>query len=285
MRLSRLIIPMILLLASLVHAEDSQPPAILSIIPSQGASGNLVVVSGSGFTPESRLYLGIEEMPLKSVTSSQIKFEIPDLPVGNYALYVRQEDGSSSRAYSFSVISLKPVLTGIEPESVSFCSQAEDRVIKVKGKNFLEGSKVLFDGAIIRGTRISAEEFSFSAPQVPGGLHQVQIRNGEDAVSSAAGLLITSRPEIRSVTPGDSFVNYYELVIEGENFQQGSTLYVDGRKVSGQPLPGERDRVVFGGCRKIVYQRNPYDPTSKSFQLLVINPNGEESSRFSVTAP
>jgi hypothetical protein len=126
---------------------------------------------------------------------------------------------------------------------------------------------------------------TFVAPQVPGGLHQVQVRNPEDAVSTAVGLLIASRPEILGVTQGNDYVNYYELIIEGENFQQGSALYVDGKKIGGQLMPGERDRVTFNGCRKLTYQRYPYDPSAKSFHLMVVNPNGEESSRFNVTAP
>ena len=58
--------------------------------------------------------------------------------------------------------------------------------------------------------------------------------------------MITTRPEILSVSQGNDYVNYYELNIEGINFQQGSPLIVDGKKVqSGSPLPGERDRLVF----------------------------------------
>lgn len=286
MRLITLLLTTVLLASQIsAAADESLPPAILSIIPGQGSSGAAVVISGSGFSPNSTLYLGIDEVPVKSVTENQLRFEIPQIPVGNYALYIRNGEGVSSKAYTFTIIPVKPSLSSLSPDSISFCSGPDERLITVRGKNFLEGARVLFDGAIIKGNRISSEEITFSAPQVPGGLHQVQVSNHEETNSTAAGLLITSRPEITSVIQGNNYVNYYELIIEGENFQQGSSLYVDGRKIGGQLMPGERDRLNFNGCRKLTYQRYPYDPSAKSFQLMVVNPNGEESSRFSVTAP
>ncbi|NJD92404.1 MAG: transcription factor [Geobacter sp.] len=266
-------------------AADSQPPAILSIIPGQGAAGTAVVISGSGFNQDSSLFLGIDEVPVKSVTANQLRFDIPALGVGNYALYIRQIDGTATKAYTFTIVPVKPTVASLTPDSISFCAAPEERQVSIRGKNFLEGAKVLFDGAVIKGNRISSEEMTFTAPQVPGGLHQVQVRNQEETNSTAAGLLITSRPEIHGVTQGNNYVNYYELLIEGENFQQGSSLYVDGKKISGQLLPGERDRLYFNDCRRLTYQRYPYDPAAKSFQLIVVNPNGEESSKFSVTAP
>lgn len=266
--------------------EENAPPSILSIIPGQGSPGNTVVISGSGLNSENTLFLGIEEIPLKLISARQISFEVPQLPAGNYALYLRQKSGAASKAYSFAIIPLKPSVAAIYPDTVSFCATGSERQITVKGKNFLEEARVLFDGAIIRGSRISGEEMTFQAPPVPGGLHQVQIKNPEEALSPAIALLIASRPEIRSVIQGNDYVNYYELNIEGVNFQQGSTLIVDGKKIqSGQPMPGERDRLVFTSCSKITYQRYPYDPSMKSFQMIVVNPNGEESSSFTVSAP
>lgn len=286
MRLITLLLTTIFLAVPITAvSEESQPPAILSIIPGQGASGTAVVISGSGFSQNSTLFLGIDEVPVKAVSANQLRFEIPQIQVGNYALYIRQGEGLSSKAYTFTVVPVKPTLTSLSPDSISFCSGSDERQITIKGKNFLEGAKVLFDGAVIKGSRNSSEEMIFTAPQVPGGLHQIQVRNLEETVSTAAGLLITSRPEILAVTQGSDYVNYYELIIEGENFQQGSSLYVDGKKITGQLMPGERDRINFNGCRKLTYQRYPFDPSAKSFQMMVVNPNGEESSRFSVTAP
>lgn len=288
MRYLAIVLLLIVLSVTNCLAEDENvaAPTVLSIIPGQAAPGSVVVISGSGFTSESTLFLGIDEVPLKTSSARQLSFELPQIPAGNYALYVRQKSGASSRAYSFTVIPVKPAISSISPDSASLCSADADRQVTVRGKNFLDGARILFDGAIIRGSRTSAEEMTFQIPAVPGGIHQVQVKNPEDAASTAIALVITSRPEIRSVTQGDDYVNYYELHIDGINFQQGSALVVNGKKIhGGYPVPGERDRVIYLGCNRLTYQRYPYDPSIKSFQMLVVNPNGEESGSFTVSAP
>jgi hypothetical protein len=276
---------MALSLVAVAAAEDEslQPPPILSIIPGQGSPGVRVIISGTGFTAETTLYLGIEEIPVKLLSPRQLSFEIPEIASGNYALYLRQRGGETGKAYSFTIVPVKPVVSAVSPDSISFCAAGNERQISVKGRNFLEGARVLFDGAIIRGSRLSSDEMTFQVPQVPGGLHQVQVRNPEDAISAAVALMITTRPEIQSVSQGNNYVNYYELIIEGVNFQQGSTLLVDGRRV--QLLPSEHDRLVYTNCTRLVYQRYPYDFSAKSFQLSIVNPTGEESGSFTVTAP
>jgi IPT/TIG domain-containing protein len=275
-------------LCGIVSAEDEQveAPVILSIIPGQGTPGIRVMISGSGFTPESTVYLGIDEIPSRLLSSKQISFEIPQIAPGNYALYVRQKGGPSGRAYSFAISPVKPVAISISPDTISFCSSGDERQITVRGKNFLEGAQILLDGAAIKGSRVSSEEMLFTAPQIQGGLHQIQIRNPEETISGALGLMVTNRPEVRNVSQGSDYVNYYELAIEGINFQQGSSLIVDGKKIqSGQTYPGDRDRLLYNSCSRMTYYRYPYDPSIKSLQMMVVNPNGEESSVFTVSAP
>jgi len=215
---------LLILATSPVLAEDDSitAPSILSIIPGQSPPGNTVVISGSGFNSESSLFLGIDEIPFKIISNRQISFELPQMPAGNYALYIRQKNGTASKAYAFSVTSVKPTVTAISPETLSLCTSAG----------------------------------------------------------------IASQPEIRNVIQGNDYVNYYELTIEGINFQHGSTLIVEGRKIqSGQTYPIDRDRLIFNSCTSLTYQRYPYDPSIKSFQMAIVNPNGEESSQFTVSAP
>lgn len=278
---------LILALGSLAMAEEAlQPPPILSIIPGQGSPGAQVVISGAGFTEETSLFLGIEEVPVKLLSSRQLSFEIPQLASGNYALYLRQKGGETGKAYAFAVVPLKPVATSISPDSVVYCAAGEERKVTVRGKNFSEGAQIVFDGALIRGNRVSGEEMTFTAPPVAGGLHQVQVKNAEETLSGAIALLINNRPEITSVSQGVDYVNYYELLIEGVNFQHGSTLVVNGKRIrGGYPIPGERDSLTYVSCNRLAYQRYPYDPSAKSLTLMVVNPGGEESSGFTVTAP
>jgi len=115
------------------------------------------------------------------------------------------------------------------------------------------------------------------------------------------GLVIDARPEIAGVTRGDEYVNYYNLIIEGRNFQQNSMvvvmeersleetpsqLAVDVKRItSGSASVTEREQILFMNCNRIIYQRHPYSTLPKSFSVQVINPDGGESSVISVNAP
>jgi len=281
------LIMILALVTAAVAAEESlQPPPILSIIPGQGAPGTRVVISGTGFTAETILYLGIDEVPVRLISSRQLSFEIPQIASGNYALYLRQQGGETGKAYAFSVVPLKPVVTSLSPDSISFCAAGDDRKVTVRGKNILEGAQLVFDGALIRSSRLSSEELSFTVPPVTGGLHQVQIKNPEETLSGAIALLVSNRPEVHSVSQGADYVNYYVLNIDGINFQHGSQLIVNGKKIqSGYPIPGERDSLIYNSCNRLIYHRYPYDFSAKSLELMIVNPGGEESSSFTVTAP
>jgi hypothetical protein len=280
-------------------AEKVPPPNILSIIPSQGEPGDTVTLSGSGFTGNITVNLGTYQMPAKPL-GQQLSFDIPELPPGLYALYIRRGDNATSRTYSFTVLPLKPVAESLSPDTITACSSGRDRVVTISGHNFIDKSQVIFDGAAIKGRFLGSDSLSFSVPQVAPGLHQVQIKNRDDSLSGVLGLMIDGRPEITSVTIKDEYVTSYNLLIEGRNFQQNSVLVVteestleqggapqiEVRRIrSGGGGAAERDRIMFSGCTQLIYQRFPYSSTLKSFRVQVVNPNGEESSVVQVSAP
>jgi len=266
--------------------QEQERITILSIIPAQGEPGVTVTLSGNGISQKASAYLGSTEIPGRLVGQKQLSFEIPRIAPGLYALFVKNLDGSTSKTYSFNVQPLKPIATSLSPDTVPACTMAGSREVVVNGRNFQEGAQILFDGGAIRSRYLSGESISFTVPAVRGGMHQIQVRNPEDTTSTSLGLLIDSRPEIMTIIPGADYVNYYELAIEGRNFQQGSMLVVDGRRISGGlPTAGERDRVIYMGCTQLIYQRYPADPTPHPLRLQVVNPDNEESPVVTVNTP
>lgn len=262
------------------------PPAVLSIIPAQGEPGIGVILSGTGFNATTTVWLGTSEIRTRLLGAEQLSFELPQLAPGLYALFLKNSTGLTSKTYSFNVLPRKPVATSLAPESVSACSQDQEREVTVRGRHFAEDSSVLFDGAAVRSRFTSPEAMIFAVPPVAGGLHNVQVRNSDDTASGTIALLIDARPEITSVTTGTEAVNYYELHLRGRNFLQGSTVIVDGRRIgTGQANPGDRDRVIYMDCGHLIYQRYPYDPTAKELRLQVVNGNNEQSAAVSVSAP
>jgi hypothetical protein len=272
---------------------------ILSIIPAQGEPGSTITIYGTGFSERTVAFLGNRKLPTQVLGQQQLTFDIPELKAGLYALFLKREDGSASKTYNFTVLALKPVIDSLSPDTIYACTGGSERVVTIHGRNFQDHSQVLFDGAVIRSSSLTGDSISFKVPQIAGGLHQVQVRNPEETASTAIGLYVDARPEIGRVYRGEEHVNYYNLVIEGKNFQQGGTLIVEdktldqggaaiheGRRFSiGTGGAIERERVIFVDCTKLLYQRYPYDSTPKDFRLQVITPSGEGSSVVQVSAP
>ena len=113
------------------------------------------------------------------------------------------------------------------------------------------------------------------------------VRNGAEDSSVTVALAIETKPEIDQISIGDEFVNYYELRIDGRNFQQNSAVYVDGQRIGahGGVETGSRDQLVYVGCNRLIYLRHPYSPVTKDFRMQVINPDNEASRIVNVSAP
>jgi len=262
-------------------------PAILSIIPAQAEPGGKITVFGSNFGEQISAFLGSVEIPAKVTDGKQVEFVIPPLDAGLYALYLKRGDGVVGRAYNFSVLPLRPVLNALTPDRISSCAQGAELDVTAVGRNFGETTFLLFDNASIKSRVVSPEAIVFRVPQVPGGLHQVIVKNSPDNASVPLALEIETKPEISQVTKGTENVNYYELIIEGKNFQQNSALYVDGQRVggnSGQDAAA-REKAIFIDCTRLIYQRFPYSPVVKEFRLQVVNPGNEGSQVVNVSAP
>lgn len=262
--------------------------SILSIIPALGEPGGSVTLYGNGFNDGTSAFLGNTQIPTRIMGAKQLTFDIPSLRPGLYALYLRRNDGATSSIYNFNILPLKPVLNSIQPDRIDSCTTGASREVQLRGMNFQQGSMVIFDGAAIPSRFISADTLSFTIPNVSAGLHQVMVQNPEETQSTARAVFIDTKPEITGITQGEERVNSYDLIILGRNFQQDSSLIVDGTQFSGArsyPRPTGTEKIRYVSCTEIVYERYPYDMTPKNIRLQVINPNGEGSAVVQIAAP
>ena len=263
--------------------ELGSPYTILSIIPSQGEPGKRVNLMGSGFSTDTITWLGTAAVPTAVINDKQIEFEIPKVAPGLYALYLKRPDGAISKIYNFPILAPKPIIDSISPDTVFGCAPDQERSVTITGRNFQDSSSVQFDGGAIRSTYNSPEAFSFAVPQnVLGGQHNIQIKNPDDMVSGTVAFYIDMKPVIHAIHQGEERVNNYDLILEGHNFQQGSSVVVDGRQVYNNT---DRDKSRFVNCSRIIYERNPYDRSLKTLRIQVVNPNGEESPIMTVSTP
>jgi hypothetical protein len=264
------------------------PVTILSIIPAQAEPGAKVVLSGTGFGENATVFLGSSEIAVRISDPRQIEFVVPpQLEAGIYALYLKRSDGTIGRSYNFTVLPLRPAITSLQPAQISFCASGREREVMVSGKNFGKSSLLFFDGAVLGSTTVSSESLSFVVPPVPGGLHQVLVKNSPENGSESLALVVATRPEIGQVTVGSEYVNYYELIITGNNFSQNSSIFVDGIQIGGRggQDAADREKLLYVDCTKMIYQRHPYSSVNKDFRLQITNSGGEGSQVISVSAP
>lgn len=262
--------------------------SILNITPIQAEPGARILLNGNGFGDAATIFLGNMELPAKITGNKQVEFTVPlNIDAGLYALYLKRQDGVYSKSYNFTVLQLRPVLKSLLPSKVESCAVVREREISAHGSNFSDSSMLLLDGAVIPSTVVSSDIISFTLPNVPAGLHQIQVKNSPDNSSVSLTLFVESKPEISSVDIGMEHVNYYELLISGKNFNLNSSVYVDGVQIGGRGGQEivEREKLIFIDCSKLIYQRHPYSPVNKSFRLQVVNPGGESSQVITVTAP
>jgi hypothetical protein len=269
-------------------APAALPVTVLSIIPAQAEPGAKVMLSGAGFGEAVSVFLGNVEIPARVSGTRQAEFTVPaQMEAGLYALFLRRTDGTTGRYYNFTVLPLRPVLVSLQPAQINSCAAGKEREVTARGGNFGEGSMLFFDGAALSSTLLSPESISFTVPTVPGGLHQVLVKNAPENSSVPLNLMIETKPEIEQVTVGNEYVNYYELIITGRNFNQNSSVYVDGLQIGGRGGQEmfEREKLIYIDCSKLIYQRHPYSPVNKDFRLQVVNPGAVGSQAITVTAP
>lgn len=264
------------------------PITVLSIIPAQAEPGAKITLSGTGFGENATVFLGSVEIPARITGAKLAEFNLPpQLEPGLYALYLKRSDGTTGRSYNFTVLPLRPVLSSLEPAVISSCAAGRDREVIARGSNYGAASMLFFDGAALTSTLLSPESISFTVPAVSGGIHQIQVKNSPENSSVPLTLSVETRPEIGLVTVGNEHVNFYELIITGKNFNQNSSVYVDGIQIGGRGGQdmAEREKLIYIDCTKLIYQRYPYSPVNKDFRLQVVNAGGEGSPVITVTAP
>lgn len=264
-------------------ANTRQPAlAALSITPAQSEPGGRVVMTMNGPVGGARLYIGGKRIPTEQLDEHHLAFSVPTLPAGLYALGLLTPDGIS-RSYNFTILAIRPVTIRIEPDQITGCALNGSTEAIVYGRHFTESTQLLFDGAIIASQYQSPETIKFRIPRVSGGLHQVTVRTQNESTTPLAFNILT-QPEINSVSIGTDRVTSYDLIINGSNFQQGSQLLVDGVRVESSSR-GPGGQLTSIDCNLMIYQRSPITSTPVPLKLQVVNPGGETSQPYLVTAP
>ena len=263
----------------------AQPPRLAGLAPASGGPGSRVTALGGPFDGSERILFGDRLLAPNRVEPARLTFTVPALPEGEYLLALQSVQGLSAATLTFRLILPPPEILSLGPSQIDGCSGPEQRRVTVAGRGLQDGVQLLLNGAALAATR-TGDSLLFNVPDLPSGLHHVQLRNPNGQMSLAVALLVDTTPEIRGVAVGAEFLNHYQLIISGRNFLFNSRLIADNRQVPAVPPSSlQVDRLTYVDCRSLIYHRYPVSSQPKTVLLQVINPDGRESAVFTATIP
>lgn len=289
-----------LVIFSLFFALFTLPLAaqeIVSVTPAVVTVGTVVTVSGGPFTPDMRIVVGEREILPSRPGERQMVFTVPPLMSGDYAVMLKTDGQVFRSPFSLHVVEPEPRIVAVSPGNIDECATAAERRITVSGEAFSPGAQVLLDGAVNPVDHVSETEIIFFSPPLKGGLHHVQVVNPGDRKSMTFALFVNSIPEIHSVEQGADEVTFYELTIRGKNFLFNSNLVVDGISINlelvasgtqvflAPTVQPRNDTVRYIDCNTLIYTRHPTSRQAKRISLQVVNPGGQPSPVYHLTAP
>jgi uncharacterized protein (TIGR03382 family) len=230
----------------------SATPTILSLTPSQGASGTTVPlgIGGVGFDPSSVLHFqsssGGGDVAIATgyngATSLSADLSLSGVNPGAYQVLVFNSGGLQSVPFPLNVTSNTPSVTGVNPTSLA--QSAGKQNVAVTGTSFISGMTVqlspvpngaatVFNATIIDGQHatISVDPSLLS---VSGYL--LTAVNPGNFTSNAANFSITpGTPTLSSLSPSSSTQQQVTVVLCGQYFLSTSTVHVTGLNGSYSP--------------------------------------------------
>ena len=284
----------------------AQGAEITSIYPDVAYVGTPVTIIGGPFGPEVRVELADQQLTPRLINPRQLVFITPQLPVGEYSLYLSEGAQASAQTYSLRIELPPPVISSISPTTLDECAPAEQLRVKLEGKNIEDGAQLLLNGAVIPFVREDDLSYSFMPPPLQAGSYGVQVVNPDGKRSLPHTLWFDNRPEIESVTEGDNFVNTYQVVIRGKNFFHNSVLLVKEYPGGFSDLPPRQrfipvqgatgfrgmkspriqaENINYQDCHTLIYNRHP--PFGQAMRLVfqVGNPDGRQTAPYEVSLP
>jgi hypothetical protein len=217
-------------------------PVIGGISPNSGpvTGGTQVTVSGTGFDPGSKVFIGGIAAAVAGIrTATTITVISPVLPAGPNDVKVVNPNGLFSvLPGAFFATGAPPVINNVSPHF----GHTPGAMISIAGTGFQPGCEVYIGGvaATLNGVA-TTNTINVTVPDLPVGPADVEIVNpdGTNAVlaggfySLGSSATFSSPPVISSVSPS------YVITISGTGFQPGSQVFIGGvaAALAGTPTP------------------------------------------------
>ena len=269
------------------------PPKVMSISPGSGTIGTEIILKGEKFIPkilDKSLRITVGGIPVDKiglVKSNEIQFTAPKIDLLGPApvIVTNPDEQQSESTVTFTYIP-GPAVRKISPSSGRL---AESTKITIKGANFIkqigeQRIQVKFEGiSVVPDVDvdfISSEELKVTTlkNQIPGRVYIIVTNpDGQSSEKSEeATFTYNPRPQIESIFPESGKLDGgTEITITGENFIQEIPGEENQLTVT---IGGTAAKSVFFTSNQKLFATTPARPESGDFQVVVINPDGQEAT-------
>jgi hypothetical protein len=216
------------------------PPVLTTIAPTSATIGGAtfqLTATGSNFDPAALLLWNGAPLTTTRVSATQLTAWVTPPATGpgsTVAVVVRNGSGVTSAPQTFTLLApAPPVLTTITPTSATIGDPAF--TLTATGSNFDTGAVLLWNGAAVPTTRVSATQLT-TLVTVPatgtGSSVSVVVRNGTLALSAAQTftILAPAPPVLTTIAPTSAtlFDPDFTLTATGSNFDTGAVILWNG---------------------------------------------------------
>ena len=255
----------------------AQPPLVAGVHPSSGwtSGGQVVTVTGSGFTTGSWVHFGTQPAEIVSISGGALaKVITPAQPAGTVDVTVTSPQGlSHTLDGGFVYFELPPFLASIDPAEGPPAGGTE---VVLTGKHFEPGAIVQVGGVSLQGAVIEdSEHITVTMPPHGAGAVDVVVTNPSglsDGLSGGYSYAAPQPPEppaVTGVSPSDgSMGGGFLAVITGDGFALGATVWFGD-------IPAELTEVHSPG---VITALVPEGEAGMTVDVRVSNPGGLEGA-------
>jgi hypothetical protein len=275
-----------------IQIRTNPVPAITSISPTfanAGSTSATVTITGTGFVPTSRVFIGNTEKTgtaFVSATQIQVTFTQSELATGaTHAIRVLNPfpGGGFSNAVNFEVRTPIPMLTSLgTPQGTA---GIPEMTLRITGTGFVGNSKARFSGAERPTTFVSATTLDVLLGEGDlraAGTFQITVVNpapGGGTSNALDFVLVNGVPtlELLPSSGGHAGRPGFTLFVHGRGFVQGATVHWNGSARPSQYISGTRitaeisssDVASAGTAQITVVNPAPAGGTSASLPFVV----------------
>ena len=225
--------------ASAVQAAPALPPAIVKLQPNYVIAGGgqfMITVNAHNLEQGTTVRWNGTVLATHRTAVQQVIAIVPaaDIAAAATVSITLADAAGTSSAATFTVIELAPVVTGIQPASITA------GILTVRGSHFVSSSVIVFDGVSMPTSFVNASTLTTNLSQAmidtgqsanisvfsppPGG--------GSSNVLQIAG--VNPLPVLSTVSPNtfDVYEGSISVFLTGSGFMPGTTVYWNGTALS-----------------------------------------------------